>query len=930
MEDLIYRIALIVTGLVNIGMAGFLLLHNGRYTKYPTYYLTRILTVVWLVAFGIGYNVHAIFCWRESWPTAASALSATYFHLGAICFSWGYTSLLDPKYVTRKVIIRDVAIFLLGITSYWTVAFRWTEAPIYTLLSFCVFFAYAIYGVIVFYRTYNRVSYRMLKMALGNVGIFVRWMQVCCDLIILFGISSIAVTGIFPNEKWPFVLLLTLGVGMFGYIVYSLEKYGAVIDDATKLTYKAVLNDKRDAGMSSIRKFTIAILLFASCTTMMTSCQESHQTKVSKVTADSLIAVAHQQHAYDRILELVDSNETKGTISPIKAYYWRGYVYSRQRRIRMAENEWKHALELNADTPEAIEYYAKSANRLAGLLCMKYDYEEAIRVALPAMKFLKEKEYTTNVDYANLHTFVGSCQLKLGHTEEAAQNYDIAYNQYLYVTQNGNDINDYTASIVGIVNIINTYIQGMYYHKAYDWTTRLDDMLQRYRKLPQADEGFVDKEWARLNFYKGYTLESMGQAAEGHNAYKQALSTRYAQTAEGQIEATNYLIAAHRWNEAADNYQELEQLIKRYEMKMTLDNIKDYLLPKFRANAEAKRMDSAVYVGKWICDVLDTAITWERQNTSIELATIYEIQQKETEIAEQRASLSQQRYLGTVFTLAAVILGFSLFIYFRHQAAMRLEAAYLELEKANARAEESSRIKSEFIHQISHEIRTPLNILSGYTQILTNTDAKIDRQMRHNINQQIIENTNRLTSLVNKMIELSDVRSKTVIERNDTASVVEIASEAVMASGIETAQHLDFDMMVSQQVAQLELQTNRQAAVRALSLILDNARKFTAPAEALRANTPEAITKKQKVVLILQKIDDIISFTVEDTGIGVPQEEADRIFEEFVQLNEYYEGTGIGLTVARSTARRLGGDVVLDTTYTEGARFAMILPINNP
>ncbi len=66
-------------------------------------------------------------------------------------------------------------------------------------------------------------------------------------------------------------------------------------------------------------------------------------------------------------------------------------------------------------------------------------------------------------------------------------------------------------------------------------------------------------------------------------------------------------------------------------------------------------------------------------------------------------------------------------------------------------------------------------------------------------------------------------------------------------------------------------------------------------------------------------------FIVEDTGIGVPVEEAEHIFDEFVQLNEYYDGTGIGLTVARSLARRLGGDIVLDTTYTGGARFVMTL-----
>ena len=71
-----------------------------------------------------------------------------------------------------------------------------------------------------------------------------------------------------------------------------------------------------------------------------------------------------------------------------------------------------------------------------------------------------------------------------------------------------------------------------------------------------------------------------------------------------------------------------------------------------------------------------------------------------------------------------------------------------------------------------------------------------------------------------------------------------------------------------------------------------------------------------------------VLFTVEDTGIGVPPEEAEHIFEEFVQLDDYYSGTGIGLTVSRSIARRLGGDINLDTTYTPGARFVFSLPLS--
>ena len=72
-----------------------------------------------------------------------------------------------------------------------------------------------------------------------------------------------------------------------------------------------------------------------------------------------------------------------------------------------------------------------------------------------------------------------------------------------------------------------------------------------------------------------------------------------------------------------------------------------------------------------------------------------------------------------------------------------------------------------------------------------------------------------------------------------------------------------------------------------------------------------------------------VVFTVEDTGIGIPPEEAENIFTEFVQLDEYADGMGIGLSIARSVIRRMNGDITLDTTYTAGARFVMTLPLSD-
>jgi signal transduction histidine kinase len=131
---------------------------------------------------------------------------------------------------------------------------------------------------------------------------------------------------------------------------------------------------------------------------------------------------------------------------------------------------------------------------------------------------------------------------------------------------------------------------------------------------------------------------------------------------------------------------------------------------------------------------------------------------------------------------------------------------------------------------------------------------------------------------------------------------------------------------LSQQAEAQHLITNKAHAVKALTLILDNARKFTRPAEATGVSVG---SRKERVTLQIEVANDQVCFIVEDTGIGVPPEEANHIFTEFVQLNEYYDGTGIGLSIARSLARGLHGDIFLDTTYTAGARFVLTLPINH-
>ncbi len=239
-------------------------------------------------------------------------------------------------------------------------------------------------------------------------------------------------------------------------------------------------------------------------------------------------------------------------------------------------------------------------------------------------------------------------------------------------------------------------------------------------------------------------------------------------------------------------------------------------------------------------------------------------------------------------------------------------------------AMESSRMKTDFIQQISHEIRTPLNILSGFTQVLT-SGMELDEATQQEVTKGIVDNTERITSLVNKMLELAESGSDTPLERNDQALAIQIAAQAAEDSGITQATHLDFDLDIAPEAETVVLTTALVPATRVLTLLLDNAMKFTHPAEA--AGGVSAVKEKAHAVLRVTIDDGLVVFTVEDTGIGVPLEESEHIFEEFVQLDKYYDGTGIGLTVARSLAHRLGGNVRLDTDYSSGARFVYSLPL---
>jgi signal transduction histidine kinase len=174
---------------------------------------------------------------------------------------------------------------------------------------------------------------------------------------------------------------------------------------------------------------------------------------------------------------------------------------------------------------------------------------------------------------------------------------------------------------------------------------------------------------------------------------------------------------------------------------------------------------------------------------------------------------------------------------------------------------------------------------------------------------------NKLADFAGRISDMGDIDGEEPISRTDNVMVTQIATDAVLTSAIDKMSYLQFEQDIAPDAAATMLSTNEPKAVRALTHLLDNARKFT--------------TEGSVKLTVAVDMDQMLArYTVEDTGSGIEAGDQERIFEPYVKLNQYFDGQGIGLTVARNIARRLGGDVVLDTAFEgPGSRFVLTLPI---
>lgn len=234
---------------------------------------------------------------------------------------------------------------------------------------------------------------------------------------------------------------------------------------------------------------------------------------------------------------------------------------------------------------------------------------------------------------------------------------------------------------------------------------------------------------------------------------------------------------------------------------------------------------------------------------------------------------------------------------------------FRELKVAYDHALESDQMKTAFIQNVSHEIRTPLNIISGFAQVISDPDLAHGTKERQHMADMIQKNTLQITSLIDEVLELSYSESTNVAAREDKVSINSILNELI--GDHHGVMKPDVDMKIESSLDNdFTILSNRTLLKRAIATLIDNAIKNTPKGSV----TLRARTKETKLLI-----------AVEDTGSGIPKEEADHIFDRFVKLDSFKEGLGLGLPLCRALIERLGGTVRLDTNYGPGARFVIEL-----
>ena len=419
--------------------------------------------------------------------------------------------------------------------------------------------------------------------------------------------------------------------------------------------------------------------------TTFLSCLHNRSVQADIRYVDSLVI-----HSSEPRVKLTDSLLQAGVISQlaVEAYNYELYLEA----TKEFGDYMKRIYELKPTSKMDRIYHLRIAKAYIYFLTTMSKYDAAMQIFTDeqAQINLDDLENTEAArSYTAMQCLVGICSLQKQLFSEGEQLLKENIDKLEMLSQDSIALPEFSADVYRYsVMAMSAFYNHDQYEKALEWTERTERLLKSYRERSDARESLVAFMESRIDLSYSSIYAIQGKKKEAAEYYKKYISSKYNQSDVAQINTIDYLLSTGQYAKAADICSKIESLIAKRNMSLTIGNIVSYLAPKYKANLLAGRRDTAMAVASKIIYALDSAAVWANRDKSIELATLYETKQKEQKIAEQEASLNQQRIIGLLVAIVLLTFFFIVYTALKRRSARRLA----EMKTAQERIESELRI----------------------------------------------------------------------------------------------------------------------------------------------------------------------------------------------------------------------------------------------